>query len=309
MVQEKLKKIVVICGPTAVGKTAAAVALAERFDFEVVNADSQLVWRGLDIGTAKPDAVQRSRVPHHLIDIVEPDEHFDAALFVKLADEVICDILRRGRNALVVGGTGMYLRMLVHGLCGAPPRNAELRAKLARVIEKGGIEGLHEYLSKIDPVTAKLVHKNDRTRIVRAIEIYDSTGIPASEFYRRHRFEELRYRALKIGLDMPRDDLYARIDERVDRMMNDGWLREVEALKLRYGGEAQAFSAIGYRELLRHVSGEMPLADAVDLIKRNSRRFAKRQLTWFRSESGVKWHTPSQAAAIVKETSDFLSNN
>jgi tRNA dimethylallyltransferase len=309
VVQEDLKKIIMIVGPTAAGKTAIGIDLAKRFGGEIVNADSGQVWKGLDIGTAKPDAATRAQIPHHLFDVTDPGEHFDASLFVKLADQAIENIIAKGKNPFVVGGTGMYIRMLVHGFCGAPPRNPELRDELAREIEVLGLGALYARLAQIDPATAGVVHSNDRTRIVRALEIFESTGITASEFYRLHRFEELRYKTLKIGLDMPREELYARIDERVDKMMKEGWLREVENLKLRYGEGAQAFSAIGYRELLQHLSGGIPLDEAVNLIKRNSRRFAKRQLTWFRSDHEIKWHIPSQISEIVKETSDFLSNN
>lgn len=301
-----LQKIIIICGPTAVGKTIVGLELARRFEGEIVNADSQQIWKGLDIGTAKPDAATRVQVPHYLLDVAEPDEHFDAARFVELADGAIKKIAANGKVPFVVGGTGMYIRMLVHGFCGAPPRNAELREGLSREIEEKGIEALHERLKEVDPVTAQVVHSNDRTRIVRALEIFEATGVAASEFYREHRFEELRYNALKIGLDLPRDELYARINDRVDKMMNEGWLGEVELLSSKYGKDAQAFSAIGYKELMSRLSGEISLGEAVELIKRNSRRFAKRQLTWFRADREIKWFAPSQISAIESEIDTFL---
>jgi len=309
MVQEELKKIIIICGPTAVGKTAVAIELAKHFTGEIVNADSGQVWSGLNVGTAKPSDAERAQVPHHLLDVASPDQQFDASKFVAMADEKISEIKGRGKNAFVVGGTGMYLRMLVNGLCDAPPRNAEMRARLAQEIEESGVESLHARLSLIDPYTAKIVHENDKTRIVRALEIYESTGVAASEFYRQHQFATLRYNALKIGLDMPRKELYARIDERVDKMLSQGWLDEVKGLLAKYGAGSQAFSAIGYRELAGYLSNEMPFEDAVDLIKRNSRRFAKRQLTWFRADGEIKWHTPLQISAIIDETSQFLGSN
>ncbi len=309
MVQEKLMKIVIVCGPTAVGKTTVGTELARHFAGEIVNADSQQVWKGLDIGTAKPDPEIRAEIPHHLLDIADPAESFDASRFISLADEAIKEIVGRGKNVFVVGGTGMYIRMLVHGLCGAPPGDEKLRLKLSKEIEDAGIEKLHERLARIDPVTAKVVHKNDRTRIVRALEIFESCGVPASEFYRQHRFDERRYNSLKIGLDIPRDDLYGRIDRRVDQMLGEGWTFEVESLVKKYGIESQAFSAIGYREIASHLAGEMSMDDAVELIKRNSRRFAKRQLTWFRADREIVWFGLSQMEQITREVKEFLSNN
>jgi len=309
MVQESLKKIVIICGPTAVGKTVVANQLAEEFKGEIVNADSGQVWRGMDIGTAKPNCEARRRIPHYLIDVVQPDEKFDAFLYVRLADGAISEINLHNKNVFVVGGTGMYLRMLVHGLCDAPPRNSNLRQDLEKEIEVAGIEALHERLKKFDPVTASVVHPRDKTRIIRAIEVYESTGVTASEFYRRHQFVERRYDALKIGLDLPRNDLYQKIDLRVDRMLGRGWVDEVKRLMAHYATESQAFSAIGYQELMSHLNGEMNYDDAVTLIKRNSRRYAKRQLTWFRADREIKWFHPSQFVEIAALVGKFFGSN
>ena len=309
MVQKDLKKIIIICGPTAVGKTAAGIELARGYNGEIVNADSGQVWQGLDIGTAKPALSERRDVVHHLLDVVSPNEQFDASKFVAMADGAIKDIAGRGKCAFVVGGTGMYLRMLVHGLCGAPPRSPEYRTKLSEEVDRIGIEKLHERLTEFDPVTAKVVHPTDKTRIVRALEIFESTGVTASEFYRRHRFLDLRYDALKIGLDMPRKELYDRINARIDKMINEGWIDEVKGLLKRHSPKSQAFQAIGYREIISYLSKEISLEDALGLIKMNSRRFAKRQLTWFRADTGIRWFTPSQLLQIRDEISGFLGNN
>lgn len=294
-----MQKIIIICGPTAIGKTRVGIELAKRFDGEIVSADSQQVWRGFDIGTAKPDLKERSDVPHHLIDVAEPDERFDAAKYVALADAAIAGIAARGKVPFVVGGTGMYIRMLVHGICDAPPRDQDIRAEFEAEIEKHGVPALHEELGKIDPETAASLSPNDRTRIVRALEIHRLTGMPASAFRKRHGFKERRYDALKIGLSIDRAELYRRIDERVDRMIKDGLAGEVRSLLERYPEGCQPFHAVGYREIVDFVKGRIDLDEAVRLAKRASRRFAKRQLTWFRADTEIRWFGPHQIDEIA----------
>jgi tRNA dimethylallyltransferase len=306
MVQERLSKIVVICGPTGAGKSRIAIELAGRFKGEIINADSQQVYRGLDIGTAKPSNEERRAIPHHLIDVVSPDEHFDAAVFVSMADRAIEDVKARGRNPFVVGGTGMYLKMLIGGICQAPPRNDDIRNTLEIRIEEEGIDSLYERLRKIDPVSAKVVSRNDKKRIVRALEIFESTGITAGEFYARHRFAVKRYNALKIGVNMSREDLYGEIDSRVDRMMEKGWLEEVRSLLKKYPAGCRAFEAIGYKELISHIRHGMPLETAVSTVKRNTRHYAKRQLTWFRADREIRWFHPAQKQAMESEIDTFL---
>lgn len=308
MVQESLKKIVIICGPTAVGKTSVSTTLSEVFDGEIINADSQQVWRGLDIGTAKPlDFIER--IPHHIIDVVDPDEGFDASRFVELADKAISDIVGRGKNAFVVGGTGLYLKMLVKGICDAPPKIYEFRLQLEEEIKSKGIYSLYERLKRTDPVTAKFISENDKTRIIRALEIFEYTGIPASEVYKMHCFSARRYNALKIGLNIAREILYNRINERVDHMIKSGFVEEVQVLLKKHSPSCQAFSAIGYRELAQYLSGNISLDEATYLIQRNSRRYAKRQLTWFRADDEIKWYDPEQMEAIKGEVERFMSSN
>lgn len=306
MVQEGLEKIVVICGPTGAGKSRVAFELAGRFGGEIINADSQQVYKGLDIGTAKPTHTERTKIPHHVIDVVSPDEHFDAAVFVRMADKAIEDVKARGGNPFVVGGTGMYLKMLIGGICQAPPRNDDVRNALAELIEKEGIESLHERLRKIDPVSAKVINKNDKTRIIRAVEIFETTGITASDFYARHGFSARRYNALKIGINVSREELYGHIDARVERMIKNGWLEEVKNLLKKYPTECRAFEAIGYRELISHIQGGVPLETAVSIIKRNTRHYAKRQLTWFRADREIKWFAPEQIPEIESEIDTFF---
>lgn len=294
-----LKKIIIICGPTAVGKTDVGIELAEKFDGEIVSADSQQVWRGFDIGTAKANLAEKSRVPHHLIDIADPTEHFDAKRFVELADAAIEDIASRGKIPFVVGGTGMFLRMLEKGLCEAPPRDEDFRTHLEAEIERHGLWTFHDRLKEIDPESASAIHPNDRTRIVRALEICELTGMAPSALRKKHGFSKRRYDALKIGLDIDRGELYRRIDARVDGMMEAGLVDEVRSLLEKYDAACQPFRAVGYREIVAYLSGKIALDEAVTLTKRNTRRFAKRQLTWFKTDAEIKWFSPEDLDAIT----------
>lgn len=303
-----MKKIVIICGPTAVGKTGIGIELAKKFDGEIISADSQQVWRGFDIGTAKANLTERSDVKHHLIDVCDPTDHFDAEKFMKLADETIDDIVSRGKVPFIVGGTGMYLRMLEKGICDAPPQDEEFRNAFEDEIESEGLSVLHDRLSEIDHDSARNIHPNDRTRIIRALEIYHLTGIPASEFREKHDFAGKRYDALKIGLDIDRAELYQRINDRVDLMMEEGLLHEVRELLEKYPADSQPFSAVGYRELVSFINGDMHFDEAIEDTKKMSRRFAKRQLTWFRSDSEIEWFAPEEISKIENRVTRFLSD-
>lgn len=304
-----VQKIIIICGPTAVGKTRLSIELAKRFDAEIVSADSQQVWRGMDIGTAKANLTERSDVTHHLIDIADPNEHFDAARFVELADRAIEDIAARGRRIFVVGGTGMYLRMLVHGLCDAPPQDPQIRGQIEAEVKVKGLQELHNRLMEVDPESALAIHPNDRTRIVRALEIYERTGTPASEFRKMHGYASVRYVALKIGLTIDRGELYRRIDERIDTMLKAGLLDEVRRIVATYGPDVQALTAVGYREFVRHLQGELSLDEAAQLVKRNSRHFAKRQLTWFCADDEIHWFHPDEIGELTTNIESFYRND
>ncbi len=308
MVQEGLtfqvltmKKIIIICGPTASGKSALALSLAKKFSGEIISADSQQVWRGFDIGTAKPTEDELREVPHHLIDICDPPQRFDAEKFLRRADAAIEEISSRGMIPFVVGGTGMYLRMLEFGICDAPESDPELRAELESRAKVEGLAALHEELESVDPQSASSIHPNDKTRIIRALEIFHLTGSPASELRCGHEFSSRRYDALKVGLEIEREELYRRIDARVDSMMAAGLLEEVRALLDKYDSAAQPFSAVGYKELVSHLAGEVSLDEAIRLIKRNSRRYAKRQMTWFRADLEIKWFEPLEISLIESE--------
>ncbi len=280
--------VVVLCGPTASGKTALALSLAESLGMEIVSADSRQVYRKMDIGTAKPTADERSRVTHHLVDIVDPDDDFSVADYVVLARQAIDEIVDRGRLPLVVGGTGLYIRALTDGLAEVPAADAALRNELHRREELEGAGALYRRLQEVDPVQAGRIHPNNLVRTLRALEVYELTGVPLSEFQQRHRFGDEPYRALRLYLDRPREELYGRIDLRVDRMIAAGLIEEVEGLLASgYRPELRSMKAIGYREIVCHLCGEQDRSAAVELIRRETRRYAKRQETWFKKEKSI----------------------
>jgi tRNA dimethylallyltransferase len=284
-------RIVVIAGPTASGKTALAVELAARLHGEVVGADSQQLYRGLDIGTAKPSADERAAVPHHLIDVAEPGEGWDAARFVRLADEAIAAIVARGHLPLVVGGTGLYLRALLHGVAEAPGRDPELRARLEEEAMALGRPALHARLAELDPEAAARIRPNDLVRVVRAIEIAAS-GRTQSERFREHGFAPERYGARILALDLPREELHHRIDARVAAMFAGGLIEEARALIARFGDRIPVKLPIGYRAAIAVAREELSLAEAVRTVQGETRRYARRQIVWLRREPGVEWITP-----------------
>ena len=285
-------KILVIVGPTASGKTRLAVELAHEWNGEVVSADSMQVYRRMDIGTAKPTAEEMDGIPHHMIDVADPGEDFSAARYVEMASACVDGILARGRLPIVAGGTGLYIDSLLSGRTFAAfspdsPLRGELEAELAR---RGGAAMLEE-LARVDPETAARLHPNDHKRIVRALEVYRSTGKTISEHNRETRALPPRYEALTIGLNFQdRADLWARIDARVDQMAADGLEREVrELLSSGLSPRCTAMQAIGYKEFVAAVEGTMTWREAEELVKLRSRQYAKRQLTWFRRNPEVHW--------------------
>lgn len=285
--------LVVLVGPTAAGKSAVAIRLAELVGGEVLSADSQQVYRGMDIGTGKVDGPTRARIRHHLLDVCDPDSEMNAARFVKLADRAIADAGERGAPVIVAGGTGLYVRVLLFGLFDGPGRDQAIRARLSAEAEtSGGPEPLWQRLQQIDPDSTARIHERDLRRIIRALEVYELTGTTVSEWQKRNDFKtmKMRYRARIIGLAPPREILYPRIDARVNDMMAAGLLAEVRALRERgYGPELRSQTAIGYAELHAHLDGHHDLDRAVELIQRNSRRYARRQLSWYRSDERVNW--------------------
>jgi tRNA dimethylallyltransferase len=301
-------KVIVVCGPTATGKTAAGIALARALGGEIISADSMQVYRYLDIGTAKPTSAERAAAAHHLIDLVDPDEPFDAARYAALARGMAVALHRRGRVPLVVGGTGLYIKALLHGLFRSDVSDPALRRRLAAEAEAGGIRRLHARLAACDPETASRLHPNDTARVLRALEVFEATGSPISAFHRAHRFAEDPFDALVIGLDVGRERLYERIDRRVDAMLAAGFEEEVRELLARgYGPELNSMQSIGYSHMSALIAGRIDRVEAVRTLKRDTRRFAKRQLTWFRATPGIEWLPPEQTADLVQRCRAFLA--
>lgn len=286
--------VVIVAGPTASGKTGAAVALATHLDGELVGADSVQVYRGFDIGSAKPQPEELGGVPHHLIDVVDPDADIDAMRYAKLADAAISDVIARGRVPIVVGGTGLWIRALLRGLVDLPPVDGSLRRELQQEVDTLGAPGLHAKLMDIDPITADSVHPNDALRIVRALEVHAQTGRALGEIRQQHALGKPRYRSAFVVLDMERTSHDERITDRVHSMLARGWADEVRELRARWGDDVRAFGSVGYREVLAHVRGELPLDETQRLIRKSTRTYARRQRTWFKSEPSVTWRTDAE---------------
>lgn len=307
MKEEEKTRLVIVQGPTASGKSALALELAERIGGEIVNADSMQVYRGMDIGTAKPSQEERRRVPHHLYDIVDPKVNFTAADFREHASRAIADIERRGKRVILVGGTGLYIRILTQGLVASPGGDDNIRRELEDQAHGEGLESLHRRLAAVDPVAAARLHPNDGVRIVRALEVFLLTGRPLSVFQEAHRFADEPYRCLKLGITVERELLYRRVEERVDRMIAEGLVEEVRGLlSAGYPATLKAMGSIGYREICAYLAGEFSLDEAVRLIKQNTRQYAKRQMTWFRRDSEIIWvEYPGKFDSILSTVMGF----
>lgn len=302
-------KIIVLTGATASGKTAFALQLAEGLGGEIVSADSMQVYRRLDIGTAKPTPAERARVPHHLIDVADPDEAYHVGRYRAEATRAIRQVVGRGRVPLVVGGTALYLKVLLEGLAPAPGRDAGVRQSLEQRWERGDAGALWEELRRVDPELAARIHPNDRTRVVRGLEVWRVTGRPLSDLQRAHRFSSRPFAALRLGLRVDREELYARIDRRVEEMLAAGWVEEVRGV-LREGcpPRAPALQAIGYREIVGRLERGADLAGVTAEIQRSTRRYAKRQLTWFR-RMDLAWLAPDALPAALARARKFLQTD
>jgi len=297
---------IAITGPTATGKSDLALALAEELKAEIVSADSMQVYRFMDIGTAKPPKDILAAIPHHFIDILNPDETFSAGQFARQARDLIREKQASGVPLIVAGGTGLYIKALEKGLVALPPVPDDIQNKLWEDYLNAGLPALHERLRRIDPVLAAVLHANDRFRILRALGIYETTGTPLSALQEKHGFRETSLPLLKVGLTCPRDILYKRIEERVDRMMAAGWLREVQDLLARgYDETLKPMQAIGYRQLTAVLRNKMSLDDAVTEIKKETRRLAKRQMTWFKKEAPDIW-LPLTGSELYKQAREII---
>lgn len=286
--------LVVVAGPTAVGKTALSIRLAREINAEIISVDSVQVYRGLDIGSAKPPHQERMLVPHHLIDVAEPDEPFDAADFVRLSTRIIRRIILSGKTVMLVGGTGLYLKALLNGLSPAPGADPGLRVQLKDMANTFGQDILYNFLAKVDRCSAEKIHPHDTFRLIRAIEIFSSTGIPPSLWHKEQKKPE-SYPILKVGLIRPRKELYQRIDRRVDEMMEEGFLDEVKNLLDKgYSPDLKPLKTLGYRHIISNLLGELSLEESIRQLKRDTRRYAKRQLTWFKADPQIKWFNPDE---------------
>ncbi|MEO8705272.1 MAG: tRNA (adenosine(37)-N6)-dimethylallyltransferase MiaA [Kofleriaceae bacterium] len=294
-------RIVVIVGPTGAGKTRLALALAEHCGGEVVSADSQQVYIGMDIGTGKVTVEERARAPHHLLDVVQPDEDMTAQRFVELADRAIAEVAARGRAVIVCGGTGLYVRALLLGLFAGPPASPEIRAELTAFALANGGPALHAELARVDPAAAAKIDLHDEKRVIRALEVWRLTGEPMSAHQAKHdhRSLPLRYAARVVGLAPVREDLYRNIDARVDQMIAGGLEAEIATLRTNgYRPPLRSQQAIGYAELHDLAEGVIDRARAIELIKRNSRHYARRQLSWYRADTTITWRTDAGAVDL-----------
>jgi tRNA dimethylallyltransferase len=286
-----LPLLVVLLGPTASGKTALSLALAERFNGEVVNCDSVAVYRDFEIGTAKPTAAERARVPHHCIDIVSPEREYSAGEYQRDGRAAIADITARGKLPIVTGGTGLYLRALLEGLFDGPQRSEELRNRLRRSAVRHGAGWLARLLERLDSAAAGRIHANDTPKLIRAIEVSLEARRPITEAWAAGAEPLTGYRILRLGLAPERTALYGRIDARAAAMFERGLVAETEQLIAKYGAERRIFGTLGYRQAKQLLAGELSEAQAIDTAQRGHRNYAKRQFTWFRREPEVRWLT------------------
>jgi tRNA dimethylallyltransferase len=298
--------VAVLTGPTGVGKTALAIRLAQELGAQIVNADSLQVYRELDIGTAKPTWEERALVPHHLLDVVFPEEDFSAAEYYRRGRQVIADLHRQGIPPLVVGGTGLYIRVLLHGICDDGVQDETARQQLQEELQAQGLPALYDRLCRLDPATAARLHPHDTFRILRALEVIAASGRKLSEQQQAHRFADSPYRSLILVLNRPREELYARIEARVAAMLAQGLVAEVQDLRRRYPATLKPMQSLGYRHVSAYLDGRLGWDDMVAQLQRDTRRYAKRQLTWMRAEPEAVWLAPAQFPPALELLGDFF---
>jgi len=305
-----IPRVTILAGPTASGKTALSFLICERLPCEIISADSRQIYKSMDIGTAKPTPVERAGARHHCIDLLDPDVDFSAGRYGPLARQAVRDVLSRGAVPLVVGGSGLYIRALVDGIFEGRFRDEDARQRMREEVEAVGPEALHRRLASLDPEAATKIHPNDAKRIIRALEVLIASGVAISKL-QRERTVRADFHLLMFGLDWPRDLLYRRIDERVDSMLSAGLVQEVRDLASRgYSLRNNALDSVGYREILMHLEGALDLDAAVDLIKQKTRRFAKRQMTWFRGDPRIRWfqvESVEEFSGITEQIVEFIS--
>jgi len=314
------RPVVVLLGPTAVGKSRVAVQVARHFGTDVLTADSRQVYRGMDVGTDKPTMAERQDVPHRLIDLADPDQSFNTGWYRQAALAEIERLQAARQLPLVVGGTGLYIRTLVRGLCPAPPADLQVRTELLTISKRGGRHQLYSALFRVDPETAAKLHPNDESKVIRALEVHRLTGQPMSAMHREHAFQDSLFASLLIGLQRPKEQLYRRIEERIDWQLAHGMVEETRTLLDRgYGRQLGAMKGLGYRQVSAYLAGDYDYDEMVRRFKRDTRHFAKRQMTWFRKEPGIVWlsveepesleHTVSRVIGLIDRFLSALDEN
>ncbi len=304
----KKPKLIVVLGPTAVGKSVVGIDIAKRLGGEIINADSLQVYKHLNIGTAKPNSQELHEVKHHLIDAVEPDQEFNAGMFRSYAASTIKDLHESKKNMILVGGTYLYVKVLLSGLIEGLPASQEIRKNLKKLRSIFGLQYVYDRLCMLDPEAASRIHPNDYVRTERALEVNYLTGQKMSELQAVHSFQDQDYEYLKIGISLDREILKERIDKRVDQMIEEGLVDEVKRLReMGYTRELKPMQSIGYKEINQFVDGEIDLVEAIELIKRDTRRFAKRQMTWLRKDSEINWFEKDKDLdQILDKAGEFL---
>lgn len=305
--ESKEKKLLIIVGPTGVGKSIVAICLAQRFSGEVISCDSMQVYKGFDIGTDKIPQEKRENITHHLLDILDSSDQFTAAEFARRSTDAIRLILDRKKLPIIAGGTGLYIKALIEGLFPEDRKDPLIRRELEGEANEKGLETLWERLGRIDPVYGKQIGKNDRIRIIRALEVYTATGKPISEHFSSTKPYVCDFNIIQIGLKLDRDELYKRIEDRVEKMYERGIVEEVKGLfKAGVSESAPPFRALGYKHVLQYLKKEISLEEAIRLTKRDTRHYAKRQMTWFRKREGIRWFDPHDFPKISEYVSDRL---
>jgi len=305
--EPKRKNLLIILGPTCVGKSATAIKIARIFDGEIINCDSMQVYQGFDIGTDKMTLDQRENIPHHLLDIISPSTQFTAADFIRLALEAVGNIHKKNKLPIITGGTGLYLKALLDGLFPEGKSDPNIRKRLEAEAKANGVKSLCERLKTIDPQYAEKIGTNDKYRIIRALEVFEATNISLTEHFAQTRSFVADFHVLKIGLKIDRQILYTNIEKRVDKIFTGGLVNEVKNL-LDNGvkKESPPFRALGYKHVLKHLKRELTLEEAVILTKRDTRHYAKRQMTWFRKMEGIEWFNPEEFDSLEERTKEFL---
>ena len=312
--------LLVLCGPTAIGKTELSLRIAGQFSCEIISVDSMQVYRYMDIGTAKPSTEERDRIPHHLIDIVDPDENYTLGNFIRDAESAIRTIIAHDKIPLLTGGTGLYFKGLLNGVFDEDSHEISaahdqmgkkaVKEELRRRLTREGSKTLHMELAAIDPSSARRIHPNDVQRILRGLEIYYVTGIPWSEHLATQDIKKCRYQVLKIGLTRPRKKLYARIDQRVGHMAEQGLLAEVrKLLEMGYDKNLKSMQSIGYRHMINFIDGKWSWDETLEFLARDTRHYAKRQYTWFNKDPDIFWHDIDKPENILQEINGFLIKN